>query len=313
MKINNQVQFITINNNESGQRIDNFLFTRLKRLPKNMVYRIIRKGEVRINMGRVKHKYKLKENDLIRIPPVLLKYSQQNTALYNLDKVVALTKYIIYEDEDLLVLNKPSGMSVHGGSGVNFGVIEALRILYHETSFLELVHRLDRETSGALLIAKKRSVLRALHQQLRLKQMQKQYIALVKGQWPSHIKVIKVPLLKNISQSGKRVVKVSDYGKYSETHFEIQKHFLNFTLVKVTPITGRTHQIRVHTQYASYPIACDNRYGDLDFNKQLTVLGLNRLFLHASSLMFIHPVSTKKLILNAPLDKGLKTFLERFY
>lgn len=309
MKIQNQVQFVTINNDEAGQRIDNFLLTRLKGVPKSMIYRIIRKGEVRINSGRVKPEYKIQAGDLIRIPPVRQAEKQQNVISAKLDKVAALTDCIIYEDEHLLVLNKPSGMAVHGGSGVNFGVIEALRVLRPEARFLELVHRLDRETSGVLSIAKKRSALRALHQQLRLKQMQKQYLALVKGQWPSHIKVIQAPLLKNILQSGERIVKVGADGKYSETHFKIEERFSNATLVKASPITGRTHQIRVHAQYAKHPIACDNRYGDLDFDQQLIITGLKRLFLHASSLMFIHSASGEKLTFNAPLDQQLKSCL----
>ncbi|WGL97311.1 23S rRNA pseudouridine(955/2504/2580) synthase RluC [Arsenophonus sp. aPb] len=309
MKIQNQVQFVTIDNDEAGQRIDNFLLTRLKGVPKSMIYRIIRKGEVRINSGRIKPEYKIQAGDLIRIPPVRQAEKQQNVISAKLDKVAALTDCILHEDEYLLVLNKPSGMAVHGGSGVNFGVIEALRVLRPEARFLELVHRLDRETSGVLLIAKKRSALRVLHQQLRLKQMQKQYLALVKGQWPSHIKVIQAPLLKNILQSGERIVKVDADGKYSETHFKIEERFYNATLVKASPITGRTHQIRVHAQYAKHPIACDNRYGDLDFDKQLTITGLKRLFLHASSLMLIHPSSGEKLTFNAPLDQQLKNCL----
>ena len=309
MKIQNQVQFVTIDNDEAGQRIDNFLLTRLKGVPKSMIYRIIRKGEVRINSGRIKPEYKIQAGDLIRIPPVRQAEKQQNVISAKLDKVAALSNCILYEDDHLLVLNKPSGMAVHGGSGVNFGVIEALRVLRPEARFLELVHRLDRETSGVLLIAKKRSALRVLHQQLRLKQMQKQYLALVKGQWPSHIKVIQAPLLKNILQSGERIVKVGTDGKYSETHFKIEERFSNATLVKASPITGRTHQIRVHAQYAKHPIACDNRYGDLDFDHQLTITGLKRLFLHASSLILIHPSSEERLTFNAPLDQQLKSCL----
>ncbi|MGP1930074.1 MAG: RluA family pseudouridine synthase, partial [Arsenophonus sp. ET-DL12-MAG3] len=178
-----------------------------------------------------------------------------------------------------------------------------------EIYFLELVHRLDRETSGVLLIAKKRSALRILHQQLRLKQIQKQYIALVRGHWPEHIKIIKAPLLRNTLQSGERIVKVSNNGKFSETHFKIEKYFSNSTLLKINPITGRTHQIRVHTQYVKHPIACDNRYGDINFNQQLAITGLKRLFLHASSLMFFHPVNMKKLTFYATLDQKLKNYL----
>ncbi|MGP1958116.1 MAG: 23S rRNA pseudouridine(955/2504/2580) synthase RluC [Arsenophonus sp.] len=307
--IKNQVKFITIDNNEEGQRIDNFLLMRLKGVPKSKIYHIIRKGEVRVNKSRIKPEYKIKKDDLIRIPPIYLFKKEQNVISTKFYKKYILTEYIIYEDEHLLVLNKPSGISVHGGTGINFSVIEVLRSLRPEIYFLELVHRLDRETSGVLLIAKKRSALRILHQQLRLKQMQKQYIALVRGHWPEHIKIIKAPLLRNTLQSGERIVKVSNNGKFSETHFKIEKYFSNSTLIKINPITGRTHQIRVHTQYVKHPIACDNRYGDINFNQQLAIIGLKRLFLHASSLMFFHPVNMKKLTFYATLDQKLKNYL----
>ena len=310
MKIKNQVQFVTIDNDQAGQRIDNFLLTRLKGVPKSLIYRIIRKGKVRINSARIKPEYKIHAGDLVRIPPVRLEEKQQNIISAKLDKVALLADCILYEDEHLLVLNKPSGMAVHGGSGVNFGVIEALRVLRYEVRFLELVHRLDRDTSGVLLLAKKRSALRALHQQLRLKQMQKEYIALVKGQWPSHIKVIQAPLLKNILQSGERIVKVASDGKCAETHFKIEERFSAATLVKASPITGRTHQIRAHTQYVKHPIACDNRYGDHQFDQQLGFTGLKRLFLHASSLMFIHPNTAEKLTFRASLDEQLTACLK---
>ncbi|BGI51063.1 MAG: 23S rRNA pseudouridine(955/2504/2580) synthase RluC [Arsenophonus endosymbiont of Ceratovacuna japonica] len=309
MKIQNQVKFIKINNDQEGQRIDNFLFTYLKNVPKSMIYRIIRKGQVRINNIKVIPKYKIQIKDFIRIPPIRLINNKQNFNLSKLDKITMLTNCILYEDEYLIVLNKPSGIAVHGGSGLNFGVIEALRALRSTEHFLELVHRLDRETSGILLIAKKRLVLKALHEQLRLKQIKKQYLALLKGQWPVNIKVIYAPLLKNILKSGERIVKVDNNGKYSETHFKIKELFYNTTLVKIMPITGRTHQIRVHAQYAKHPIACDNRYGDFDFNKKLKIMGLNRLFLHAISLTFIHPISEKKMTFNGPLDKQLESYL----
>ncbi|MGP1946714.1 MAG: 23S rRNA pseudouridine(955/2504/2580) synthase RluC, partial [Arsenophonus sp. ER-LPS3-MAG3] len=282
---------------------------RLKGVPKSKIYHIIRKGEVRVNKSRIKPEYKIKKDDLIRIPPIYLFKKEQNVISTKFHKKYLLTEYILYEDEHLLVLNKPSGISVHGGTGINFSVIEVLRSLRPEIYFLELVHRLDRETSGVLLIAKKRSALRILHQQLRLKQIQKQYIALVRGHWPEHIKIIKAPLLRNTLQSGERIVKVSNNGKFSETHFKIEKYFSNSTLLKINPITGRTHQIRVHTQYVKHPIACDNRYGDINFNQQLAITGLKRLFLHANSLMFFHPVNMKKLTFYATLDQKLKNYL----
>ncbi|MFP4865411.1 23S rRNA pseudouridine(955/2504/2580) synthase RluC, partial [Providencia rettgeri] len=226
------------------------------------------------------------------------------------DKVAALANCILFEDDVLLVLNKPSGTAVHGGSGLSFGVIEGLRALRPEARFLELVHRLDRDTSGILLVAKKRSALRALHEQLRLKQMQKDYLALVRGNWQSHMKVIQAPLLKNILQSGERVVKVSSEGKPSETRFKVEERFDNATLVKASPVTGRTHQIRVHTLYAGHPIAFDDRYGDKQFDSQLAGTGLNRLFLHASALKFTHPKTGEEMRLQAPLDNQLNHCLK---
>ncbi|WP_368879509.1 23S rRNA pseudouridine(955/2504/2580) synthase RluC [Proteus mirabilis] len=310
MKSFNQVQFVTIDGDEAGQRIDNFLLARLKGVPKSMIYRIIRKGEVRVNKGRIKPEYKLAAGDSIRIPPVRVAEKEEYAVSPKLGKVSALAECILYEDEHVMLINKPSGTAVHGGSGLSFGVIEGLRALRPEARFLELVHRLDRDTSGVLLIAKKRSALRSLHEQLRLKQMQKDYLALVRGQWQSHTKVVQAPLLKNILQSGERVVKVSSEGKPSETRFKVEERFEFATLVKASPVTGRTHQIRVHTLHAGHPIAFDDRYGDRDFDTQLASTKLNRLFLHASSLTFIHPSTGEKMRIEAPMDKTLRYCLQ---
>ncbi|MCK9781392.1 MULTISPECIES: 23S rRNA pseudouridine(955/2504/2580) synthase RluC [Enterobacterales] len=310
MKSFNQVQFVTIDGDEAGQRIDNFLLARLKGVPKSMIYRIIRKGEVRVNKGRIKPEYKLNAGDSIRIPPVRVSEKEEIAVSPKLDKVSALANCILYEDDHLMLINKPSGTAVHGGSGLSFGVIEGLRALRPEARFLELVHRLDRDTSGVLLIAKKRSALRALHEQLRLKQMQKDYLALVRGQWQSHTKVVQAPLLKNILQSGERVVKVSNEGKPSETRFKIEERFEFATLVKASPVTGRTHQIRVHTLHAGHPIAFDDRYGDRDFDSQLVGTKLNRLFLHASSLTFTHPSTGEQMRIEAPMDNQLRHCLQ---
>ncbi len=310
MNTQNQVQFIDISDDEAGQRIDNFLLTKLKGVPKSMIYRIIRKGEVRVNKGRIKPEYKLVEGDQVRVPPVRVAERETTPVSAKLDKVAALANCILFEDDVLLVLNKPSGTAVHGGSGLSFGVIEGLRALRPEARFLELVHRLDRDTSGILLVAKKRSALRALHEQLRLKQMQKDYLALVRGNWQSHMKVVQAPLLKNILQSGERVVKVSSEGKPSETRFKVEERFDNATLIKASPVTGRTHQIRVHTLYAGNPIAFDDRYGDKQFDSQLAGTGLNRLFLHASALKFTHPKTGEEMRLQAPLDNQLNHCLK---
>ncbi|HHR5883963.1 TPA: 23S rRNA pseudouridine(955/2504/2580) synthase RluC [Providencia alcalifaciens] len=310
MKTENQVQFIDISDDEAGQRIDNFLLSKLKGVPKSMIYRIIRKGEVRVNKGRIKPEYKLLEGDQVRVPPVRVAERETAPVSAKLDKVAALADCILYEDESILVINKPSGTAVHGGSGLSFGVIEGLRALRPEARFLELVHRLDRDTSGILLVAKKRSALRALHEQLRLKQMQKDYLALVRGNWQSHTKVVQAPLLKNILQSGERIVRVSSEGKSSETRFKVEERFENATLVKASPVTGRTHQIRVHTLHAGHPIAFDDRYGDKQFDSQLADTGLKRLFLHAYALKFTHPKSGEEMRVVAPLHNDLNQCLK---
>lgn len=306
---NPSVQFVSVSADEAGQRIDNFLLARLKGVPKSMIYRILRKGEVRVNKKRAKPEYKLLAGDEIRIPPVRQAERAEAPVSASLGKVAALADCILYEDDSLIVLNKPSGTAVHGGSGLSFGVIEGMRALRPEARFLELVHRLDRDTSGVLLIAKKRSALRALHEQLRLKGMQKDYLALVRGQWQSHCKIVQAPLLKNVLQSGERIVRVNPEGKPSETRFKVEERFAQATLVRASPLTGRTHQIRVHAQYAGHPIAFDDRYGDRDFDRQLAETGLTRLFLHAQALKFEHPGSGETLRIEAPLDEELRRCL----
>lgn len=309
--INQAVKMLTISEDEAGQRVDNYLIAKLKGVPKSLVYRILRKGEVRVNKGRVKPDYKLQVDDIVRVPPVRVSSKEQTTISTKLNKVNQLEQQILFEDDYLLVINKPSGIAVHGGSGLSFGVIEALRSLRPEARFLELVHRLDRDTSGILLVAKKRSALRSLHQQLREKTVQKDYLALVRGQWQSHCKTVKAPLLKNELSSGERIVRVSEQGKPSETLFSIEERYHNATLIKASPITGRTHQIRVHTQYAQHPIALDEKYGDEQFDQQMTALGLNRLFLHAFSICFEHPKTGETLRINAPLDQEMKGILKK--
>lgn len=309
--INASVKMLEISDDEAGQRIDNYLLTKLKGVPKSLIYRIVRKGEVRVNKGRVKPEYKLQAGDIVRVPPVRVSEKTHAPISNKLNKVASLENQIIFEDDCLLVLNKPSGIAVHGGSGLSFGVIEGLRALRPEARFLELVHRLDRDTSGILLVAKKRSALRNLHEQLRIKTVQKDYLALVRGQWQSHVKVIQAPLLKNELASGERIVKVNQDGKPSETRFSIEERYPNATLVKASPVTGRTHQIRVHTLHAGHPIAMDDKYGDKDFDTEMRLLGLNRLFLHAASIRFEHPKTGETLRLNAPLDDNMKAILKK--
>ena len=309
--INQAVKMLEISADEAGQRIDNYLLAKLKGVPKSMIYRILRKGEVRVNKGRIKPEYKLQAGDVVRVPPVRVAEKNEPPISKNLNKVATLEAQIIFEDDCLLVLNKPSGLAVHGGSGLNFGVIEALRALRPQARFLELVHRLDRDTSGILLVAKKRSALRSLHEQLRLKTVQKDYLALVRGHWQSHVKKVQAPLLKNELSSGERIVKVSEQGKPSETRFSVEERYTEATLIKASPVTGRTHQIRVHTQYAGHPIALDDKYGDKEFDEKMQQAGLNRLFLHAFSIRFNHPKSGEELRFNAPLDAKMKSVLTR--
>lgn len=304
-----KVQFITIEADLEGQRIDNFLRTLLKGVPKSLIYRILRKGEVRVNKKRAKPEYKLQNEDIIRIPPI--RVSEKNDApSTKLDKVASLESNIIFEDDVIIVVNKPSGMAVHGGSGLSFGVIEALRALRPQAKFLELVHRLDRDTSGCLLIAKKRSALKHLHEQLRDKSVDKRYQALVIGQWPENRFKVKAPLKKNTLQSGERMVRVDSEGKPSETRYRILQKFEKATLVEASPITGRTHQIRVHCLHGGHAILGDNKYCEDAYNEEFKAFGLNRLFLHAYQLSFIHPVEGTKVKFEAPLDLALNKVLK---
>lgn len=307
-----QVQLVTIDEDHLGQRIDNYLMTKLKGVPKSMIYRIVRKGEVRVNKKRIKPEYKLQDGDIVRIPPVRVSdKSERPGPSAKLTKVSQLEDRIVFEDKSIIVLNKPSGIAVHGGSGVDFGVIEAMRALRPTQKFLELVHRLDKDTSGVLLIAKKRSALRHLHDQLRFKKMQKDYQALVKGTWQARDKVIKAPLLKLTLKSGERIVRVNQEGKECETRFKILQRYQGATLVQASPVTGRTHQIRVHCQYAGHPIACDDKYSEQRFDDTMRVHGLNRLFLHAAQLRFTHPATEETMIVQAPLDPVLTQTLDK--
>ncbi|MBE7216628.1 23S rRNA pseudouridine(955/2504/2580) synthase RluC [Shewanella benthica] len=307
-----KVQLVTIDEDHLGQRIDNYLMTKLKGVPKSMIYRIVRKGEVRVNKKRIKPEYKLQDGDIVRIPPVRVSdKSDRPGPSAKLTKVSQLEDRIVFEDKSIIVLNKPSGIAVHGGSGVDFGVIEAMRALRPTQKFLELVHRLDKDTSGVLLIAKKRSALRHLHDQLRFKKMQKDYQALVKGTWQARDKVIKAPLLKLTLKSGERIVRVNQEGKECETRFKILQRYQGATLVQASPVTGRTHQIRVHCQYAGHPIACDDKYSEQRFDDTMRVHGLNRLFLHAAQLRFTHPATEETMIVQAPLDPVLTQTLDK--
>lgn len=304
------IQHLAVTNDYSGQRLDNFLMSRLKGLPKSRLYRIIRKGELRINKKRVKPDYRLQAGDIIRIPPLRLAPLATKNKL-NEKLAGLLEKAIMFEDNYFLALNKPSGMAVHGGSGIHLGVIEALRLLRPELKFLELVHRLDRDTSGCLLLAKKSSVLKEVHELLRSGQVKKTYIALVAGHWPKSLLKIDAPLYKNQLQSGERIVRVQTEGKSSLTEFSVQHYYADSTLVTAMPITGRTHQIRVHAQFAKHPIIGDEKYGDKEIDKKMRSLGCKRLFLHASQLEFTLRSTEKLITLNAGLPKDLSEVLRR--
>ncbi|AFP85493.1 pseudouridine synthase, RluA family [secondary endosymbiont of Heteropsylla cubana] len=299
------IQFINISKDESGQRIDNFLCRKFKGVPKSMIYRILRTGEIRVNKKRVKAEYKIQTFDKVRIPPLRYSHEKKIPFSVKLNKISALNNSVIYEDDYILILNKLTGIAVHGGSGLHFGVIEGLRTLRPHTNFLELVHRLDKDTSGVLLIAKKRSALHLLHKQLRDKEMKKDYVALVRGQWPNTLRSISAPLLKKKLYNGKHIVQVHNEGKQAKTYFQIKERFTSATLLSVHPITGRTHQIRLHTQYSGHPIAFDNLYGDDTFNKTLKNCGLNRIFLHAAAISFFHPANGEIFRIEAPLDSSL--------
>jgi 23S rRNA pseudouridine955/2504/2580 synthase len=304
------VELVVIQDGYQDQRIDNFLRNRFKGVPKSVIYRIIRKGEVRVNKKRIKPEYKLKVEDIVRVPPVKYEEKASVEISTGLKIVKDLEKCILFEDNDIIVINKPAGMAVHGGSGLHFGLIEALRALRPDAKQLELVHRLDRDTSGCLMIAKKRSMLRVLHEQLREKTMQKNYWALVDGAWDANDRKVNEPLKKNTLQSGERVVRVDkNDGKPSQTLFRVLEKFASSTLVQASPVTGRTHQIRVHTACKGHPIACDNKYGNNDFTEYMNKLGLKRMFLHAYSLKFSHPATSETLYVEAPLDAPLNNAL----
>lgn len=305
-----KVRFITVDSEDAGQRIDNFLLRTLKGVPKSMIYRLLRKGEIRVNKKRKKPDYKIEIDDILRIAPI--RVSEESAPVSTQLNIVAnLESQILFEDERLIVINKPSGMAVHGGSGLSFGLIEALRALRPDARMLELVHRLDRDTSGCLVVAKKRSALRNLHEQLRNKTVQKFYHALVKGRWSTKLTRVTESLKKNDLKSGERVVVVDNInGKESETRFKVIQHYENATLVRAFPVTGRTHQIRVHCQTKGHPIAGDPKYGYEAFDDSMKGKGLKRLFLHAASIEFTHPLSNERIKIEAPLEPSLAKLLK---
>ena len=307
-KTSTRIQIKEIGAEEAGQRIDNFLLRHLKKAPKSLIYRILRTGQVRVDGRRAKPDYRLQAGDKLRIPPVHIRESE-GPPRPGKDALERLRAAVVYEDAGLLVLDKPAGMAVHGGSGLSFGVIEALRVLRPEARFLELVHRLDRETSGCLMIAKRRSVLRGLHDALREGQVEKRYLALVRGAWPGGARDVSAPLHKRQLRGGERMVTVSEAGKPSRTRFIPMEVYREASFMEVSLGTGRTHQIRVHAAHIGHPVAGDEKYGDEAFNKAMREHGLKRLFLHAHSLAFVAPHSGEALHIDAPLPPALRSVL----
>ena len=299
------VRKVQVGSDRAGQRIDNFLRNELPGVPKGRVYRLLRRGEVRVNGGRVRAEYKLQEGDEVRVPPARVSTGAppppEKLAAEMLDRV-------IYEDKRLLVINKPAGAAVHGGSGISHGVIELLRHARPDLNDLGLVHRIDRETSGCLVMAKRRSALRELHERFREGKVEKNYLALVVGDWQYGEQLIDVPLLVQNRRGGERHVIVSEKGKQAQTRVSLSRTYGIYSLLQCAPATGRTHQIRVHLQHAGHPIAGDDRYGDEEANKAAKQLGLKRLFLHAQSIAFADD-SGNELHFTAPLADDLERFL----
>jgi 23S rRNA pseudouridine955/2504/2580 synthase len=309
------VKTLTVDEDSAGQRLDNFLMRHLKGVPKTHVYRIIRSGEVRVNKGRASAEQRVETGDLVRLPPVRISAQVQAKA----DAPAPAREFpVLMEDEAMMAIDKPAGVAVHGGSGVSFGVIEQLRRARPASTNLELVHRLDRETSGVLLVAKKRSALKHLQDQFRDRETGKTYMALVLGLWPSNKKVIDLPLMKYTVDTGvgegERRVKVvgkdDPNGMRSITLVRVARTVGPFTLLEVTIKTGRTHQIRVHLASQGHPIAGDDKYGEFEKNKQLQKMGLKRMFLHAWQLKFQHPQSGRLVSLQAPLPPELQNFVD---
>lgn len=299
------VRLHTVGSEEAGQRIDNFLIRVCKGVPKSWVYRVVRKGEVRVNKGRVDVEYKLQTGDVVRIPPVRVAVSQ--TAVVPTSKATKLP--VIYEDDALLIIDKPAGLAVHGGSGVSFGVIEQLRAAYPQFKFLELAHRLDKETSGLLMLAKKRSVLVALHEIIRNGQMDKRYYAILHGNVAQTETVVRAPLYKFVAANGDRRVVVSETGQTAHSRFNVDQRLNGYTAAHVKIYTGRTHQIRVHAAHIGHFIIGDDKYGDFELNRRLAKQKHDRMFLHAHALRLDHPVTGEVLDLIAPIPESFRRFI----
>ncbi|MCU7807407.1 MAG: 23S rRNA pseudouridine(955/2504/2580) synthase RluC [Candidatus Thiodiazotropha sp. (ex Semelilucina semeliformis)] len=308
-KISPSVTFLDVAQDDMGQRIDNFLMRHLKGVPRSHIYRILRKGEVRVNKGRIKATYRLQAGDRVHIPPIRMDISTPSLPSKKLQ--AQLDGTILFEDERLLVLNKPSGMAVHGGSGLSSGVIETLRSIRPKDTRLELVHRLDRDTSGCLMISKKPAALRTLHELIRQNRVDKRYLTLLAGSWRKGAKTVDVPLKKNTLQGGERVVRVDPEGKSAETRFRRLTRYAEATLAEVELVTGRTHQIRVHSAWLGSPVLGDSKYGNEVENKKMRAIGLRRLFLHAHQIRFRWPGEKHDTVIEAPLPDELERVLKQ--
>lgn len=304
------VTMVEIDAEMASQRLDNFLMARLKGVPKSRIYRILRKGEVRVNRARSAPDYRLQAGDIVRIPPI--RVAERPTVIGpGAELRRELTEAILFQDDYLMVINKPVGLAVHGGSGVSLGLIEAMRAIWPDEKHLELVHRLDRDTSGLLLVARRRSALRTLQKDLQTDQARKVYQLLVSGQWKKNRTEVNMPLRKNQLASGERMVRPDVDGQQAVTRFRVLESFPDASFLEATLVTGRTHQIRVHCQASGHPLAGDPKYGDEAFNRRMRKVGLNRMFLHAFRLSFPHPVSRERIEVEAPLPQLLQTTLVR--
>ena len=300
-----KVQWIDVSDDEAGQRIDNYLLARLKGVPKSHVYRIVRSGEVRINSTRVEASQKVAAGDRIRVPPVRVAQADDDQPAPHFKLPV------LFEDEFLVAIDKPAGLAVHGGSGIAHGVIESLRSMRPDARFLELVHRLDRETSGILLVAKRRSALTALHEKLRSRDMDKRYLVGVAGRFRNEKQHVKLALSKRDAPDGGKKVSVAKDGQQAETVFRLLERRDEASLLEAELLTGRTHQIRVHLAHLKHPVLGDDRYGDFDLNKALRKQGLKRMFLHATRLEFTHPLKDELVVLESPMPGELKRYWEK--
>jgi len=305
----NAASWAEVGEEEAGQRIDNYLVRVLKGVPKSHVYQLLRTGQVRVNSKRIEATYRLQKGDRVRLPPVRTAATRPAAQPAG-PAEQRLSRHVLLEDDALLIIDKPAGVAAHGGSGISRGVIEQMRAERPELRFLELVHRLDRETSGVLLLAKKRSALTGLHAQIRAGAMKKSYLVLVRGRWKNDKQHVRLPLNKYLTAEGERRVNVTEDGAPAHTVFRRRRSYADYTLLEAELLTGRTHQIRVHLAHLGFPIAGDDKYGDFALNKTLQREGLKRMFLHARRVEFQHPVTGAPTVVEAPLPDALERFLE---